>query len=80
MKRRQEAAEEAERQRQQEEAEAKEALEAEARRVQADAQRDTADAPGSPQSGRLNESGKFFLSSILLQLNFFVHKNFCGTN
>lgn len=72
MKRRQEAAEESERQRLQEEADAKEALEAEARRVQAEAQRDTADAPGSPQSGRLNESGKFFSPQ-----NFLVNKSVC---
>lgn len=78
MKRRQEAAEESERQRKQEEAEAKEALEAEARRIQAEAQRDTADAPGSPQSGRLNESGKFF--DYLIKNKKLYIKHFWFTN
>lgn len=60
MKRRQEAAEEAERQRLQAEADAKAAIEAaEAEKARAEAaSRDQADAPGSPQSGREHESGK----------------------
>lgn len=59
MKRRQEAAEEEERQRRQAEADAKAALEAQAeaaRRAEASA-RDSADGPGSPLSGR-DEAGK----------------------
>lgn len=61
MKRRQEAAEEAERQRLQAEAEAKAAQEAaEAEKAKAEAAaRDQADAPGSPQSGREHESGEY---------------------
>lgn len=59
MKRRQEAAEESERQRLQAEADAKAASEAaEAERARAEAAAsDQADAPGSPQSGREHESG-----------------------
>jgi spectrin beta len=61
LKRRQEAAEEAERQRLQSEADAKAALEAQAeaaRKAEASA-RDQADAGvGSPHSGREHESGK----------------------
>lgn len=60
MKRRQEAAEEAERQRLRAEAEAKAAAEAEAeaaRQAEA-AARDAADAPGSPHSTKEQESGK----------------------
>lgn len=64
MKRRQEAAEEEERQRRQAEADAKAAQEAEveARRRAELAARDQADAPGSPGSNR-DEAGK---GSILL--------------
>lgn len=60
MKKRQEQADEEERQRLQAEANAKAAQEAaEQARIQAEASaRDQADAPGSPQSGRENEAGK----------------------
>jgi hypothetical protein len=61
MKRRQEAAEEAERQRLQAEQEAKAAAEAEAeaaRQAELAASRDSADAPGSPRSEQ--EAGKFY--------------------
>lgn len=63
MKRRQEAAEEAERQRLQFEADAKAAAEAqaEAARQAEAANRDSADAPGSPHSSREHEAGKCYL-------------------
>lgn len=76
MKRRQEAAEEAERQRLQAEAEAKAAAEAqaEAARIQADTARDTSDAPGSPKSE--HEAGKSTLlitnPCFLYQRHFFL--------
>lgn len=60
MKRRQEAAEEAERQRKQAEADARAAEQAQAeaaRQAEASA-RDSADAPGSPHSGREHEAGE----------------------
>lgn len=72
MKRRQEAAEEAERQRLQAEAEAKAAAEAEAeaaRQAEA-AARDQADAPGSPHSTKELESGKL---RLLLMFWYQVH-------
>lgn len=61
MKRRQEAAEEAERQRLQAQADARAAVEAEAeaaRQAEA-AARDGTDAPGSPHSGREHEDGEW---------------------
>jgi spectrin beta len=61
MKRRQEAAEEAERQRLQAEAEAKAAAEAEAeaaRQAELAASKDSADAPGSPHSSREHEADR----------------------
>jgi spectrin beta len=68
LKRRQEAAEESERQRLQSEADAKAALEAQAeaaRRAEASA-RDQADAGiGSPHSGREHESGKLILLALV---------------
>lgn len=68
MKRRQEAAEEAERQRLQAEADAKAAAEAEAEAArQADASnRDSADAPGSPHSSRDHEAGNYRIFIIPL--------------
>lgn len=74
MKRRSEAAEEAERQRLLAEAEARAAAEAEAEAARlaeaAAAARDTADAPGSPHSTKEQESGKFRMSmaDVLLPL------------
>lgn len=66
MKRRQEAAEEAERQRLQAEADAKAAAEAQAEAArQAEIARDQADAPGSPTSGKDNEAGKYLHFDIL---------------
>ena len=65
MKRRQEAAEEAERQRLQAEADARAAAEAQAEAArQADASRDSADAPGSPHSSKDNEAGNYFIITI----------------
>lgn len=68
LKKRQDAAEDAERQRLQAEADAKAAAEAEAeaaRKAEA-ASRDAADAPGSPHSSRDHEAGKW---SALLRAN-----------
>lgn len=64
MKRRQEAADEAERQRVQAEADAKAAAEAaaEAARQAEASNRDSADAPGSPHSSREHEAGKHIIS------------------
>lgn len=69
MKRRQEAAEEAERQRLQAEADAKAAAEAQAEAArQAEIARDQADAPGSPGSGQ-HEAGMHFL----IEFRFFFY-------
>lgn len=63
MKRRQEAAEEAERARQQADEDAKAAAEAEIEAVrQAELARDSHDAPGSPHSSREHEAGKCSLN------------------
>lgn len=64
MKRRQEAADEAERQRVQAEADAKAAAEAaaEAARQAEASNRDSSDAPGSPHSSREHEAGKHTIS------------------
>lgn len=60
MKRRQEAAEEAERARHQADEDAKAAAEAEIEAArQAEQARDSHDAPGSPHSSREHEAGKF---------------------
>lgn len=77
MKRRQEAAEEAERQRLQAEAEARAAAEAEAeaaRQAEA-AARDAADAPGSPHSTKEQESGKLSQLNRTLRVYYAFHSN-----
>lgn len=76
MKRRQEAAEEAERQRLQAEAEARAAAEAEAeaaRQAEA-AARDAADAPGSPHSTKEQESGKLSHGIIIQCISYPTRK------